>query len=135
MQVTTQAVRLATLALATGVGGPFNAVKAKLFRNGFSASDLSTAAQLDALAATFAGSAEKTIVWSGPAIGNTRQPFQESQLLLWICTADPSAPESIAGVYYVDGTDPTKLLGVDLFQTPVSIAKALDSVQWIATVP
>lgn len=135
MQVTTQAVRLASLALVTGVGGPFNSVKAKLFKSPISFNELTPAATFDAVGATFAGSDEKTIVWSAPALAPGKQPFQESQLLLWICSADPPAPETIYGVYYVDATDETILRGADLFAAPVQVSKQYDSVQWLATVP
>jgi hypothetical protein len=132
MQTTTQTVRLDSLALITGVGGPLEAVSVKPITGPITPTDETTFAEANALAATFTGSAAILIVWSDPAIAPNRQPFQESQLLLWICTADPAAPESIYGVMYYNGTD---LIGIDLFPAPVLIEQAYDSVQWIASAP
>lgn len=138
MQVTTQAVRGDSLALITGVGGPLEAVTAVPLKAPFSMTDLKTWADIVGppdVRATFTGSAPILIVWSDPAIAPNRQPFQESQLLLWICTAAPSAQEDIYGVAYYLAGSPNVLLAVDVFDAPVAIKLVGDSVQWIATAP
>lgn len=132
MQLTTQALKEDNLTMLIGVGGPMEAVSAALIAAPFSPNDQTTKAELDAVAATFAGSAPKVITWSGLIVASNRQVFVQSQSLLWIATATPASPETIYGVYYYTGAD---LKGVDMFATPVEIDEILDSVQWIATFP
>lgn len=132
MQVTSSAVRFDSLALITGVGGPLEAVSARPFLGPISPTDLTTFAEMDAIKATFAGSAPIVIVWSSPVIAPNRQPYQQSQSLLWICSATPATPEVIHGIFYYNGTD---LIGVDVFDSPVTVDEEFDPVTWIATAP
>lgn len=132
MQTTTQTVRLDSIDLLTGVGGPFEAVSCRPFKAPISPTDLTTFAELDAIKADFTGSAPILIVWSDAAVAPNRQVYKQSQNLLWICTAAPATAQTIFGVYYYNGTD---LIGVDVFPAPVVVDEVMDPVNWIATVP
>lgn len=135
MQVTTQQVRLDSLALVTGVGGPLETVSAALVNAPFTPTKDMAYADFSGKLATFTGSTPKVITWGSVAMAANGQPFQESQLLQWICTATPGSPEDIYGViYYLPGT-PNVILGADVFTAPVRIAANLDSVQTIAMAP
>jgi hypothetical protein len=132
MQQTTLFSRGEALALAVGVGGPFEATSAILYTSAVGLSARTTYASMDAIKATFTGSAAKVCVWSAQAISGDDQPFVESQLLLWICTVAPGSPQDCYGVYYYNGTD---LLGYDPFPAPVRVEAVGNSVQWVASVP
>lgn len=129
---TTVFTRSGILTLAVGVGGPFEATSAMLYTSAVTPSADTTFATMDAIKATFTGSAAKVITWSAQAISPARQPFVESQLLLWICTAAPTPAQDCYGVYYYNGTD---LLGIDPFPAPIRVELVGDSVQWVASVP
>lgn len=135
MQVTTKDVRFDSLALVTGAGGPLEAVTARPINGALSPTDLTVIGDVTPLFATFAGSAAILIVWSDPALADNRQPFQESQLLLWICTAAPAVAEQIHGIAYYLAGAPNVLIGVDMFDAPIRVDEEFDSVQWIATAP
>jgi hypothetical protein len=137
MQTVIQGARGESLDLITeagelGVDGPFTAVTAVPFKSPFSPTDLSTKAELDAIAAAFTGSTGIAVVWGAKQIAPNRQPFKSSQLLNWICTVAPDPAEMIYGVYYHDGT---VLVGVDVFPSPVLVDGVGSAVSWVATVP
>lgn len=132
MQNTVHSIKLGILEDATGVGGPFEAVSVRPFLASFEPDEGSLYADFDANKATFAGSAAKVITWSAAMDSPDNNPFKESQLLLWICTADPATPEEIGGVFYYNGTD---LIGWDLLPSTVRVEEQYDQVQHIATVP
>lgn len=132
MKQTTIFAREGVLTLAVDTGGPFETVSAMLYTSPMSLSARAEFADFDAVKATFSTSTAIVIVWSDQAISGDDQPFVESQLLLWICTADPLAAEDCYGVYYYNGTD---LLGFDPFPAPIRVERAGDSVQWVASLP
>lgn len=132
MQTTTQEIRIASIDLLTDVGGPFEAVTARPYISPIVPTDLTTFAEMDAVKATFTGSAGILIVWSNEMVAPNRQVYKQSQNLNWICTATPAEPETVYGVFYYNGTD---LIGVDVFPTPILVDEILDPVNWIATVP
>jgi len=135
MQTVVQAVRFDSLALITGTGGPLEAVTAAPLMNAITPSDMTVWDDVEGKIATFTGSTPILIVWSDPALAENRQPFQESQLLLWVCGATPVPAQTIFGVAYYLAGSPNVLLGIDLFDTPVLIDEIYDSVQWLATAP
>jgi hypothetical protein len=124
--------REGVLTAAIDTGGTFETVNATLYNAPVAENPFLTLADLTPLAATFTGGGPLVITWSAIALSGANQPFVESQLLLWICTADPVSPEDIYGVYYDDGTD---FLGLDPFDQAARISRAGDSVQWICTLP
>lgn len=132
MQYVAESIRRQIVIDLTGTGGVFEVINATPFKGTVTPGDAVTLADMQLKDATFAGSAPKVVTLSGLAKADNGNYFKESQLLLWIATADPATPEAINGVYYDDGVD---LLGIDLFATPKTIAKQYDSVQHIVTTP
>jgi len=132
MDNTTYDVKEANLDLVTGVGGSLEAVSARPFLNSLVIDNDTDFADFDAAKATFTGSAAKVITWSGTIRSSGNLPFKESQLLLWIATAAPGVAETIAGIFYYNGTD---LIGWDLLPAQKIIAQIGDSVQSVCTAP
>jgi hypothetical protein len=131
-------VRFDSLDMVTGAGGPLEEVTAVPLKGAITPTDLTTWADLIASPtkiADFTGSDPILIVWSNPALGANRQPFKESQLLLWICSATPAPAQTIYGVAYYLAGSPNVLLGIDLFDAPILVDEEFDSVQWICTAP
>jgi hypothetical protein len=82
--------------------------------------------------ATFTGSAGITPpVWGATYRDGSDNVFKDSQLLEWVCTATPGAPETIYGVIIDNGVT----VMIDLFATPVTIERAGDAVRHVVTIP
>lgn len=83
-------------------------------------------------AATFGGSGAITpAVWGGTYRDGNDNVFKDSQLLEWICSADPLTPETIYGVIIDNGVT----VMIDVFDTPQVIQRAGDAIRRIVTVP
>lgn len=80
--------------------------------------------------ATFTGSAAKAITWGTPFDNPDGSPKVASQLLAFQCTADPTTPETITGIYITD-TAGTGLKFASLLDTPVSISAAGQGIPFV----
>jgi hypothetical protein len=89
----------------------------------------------DLSVATFAGSAAIPIAYTGPQQAPNEQPYMNTQLLNWICSATPGAPETIYAIAYFLPGAPNVLVGIDVLPTPVTISEHYDNLTWIGTVP
>ncbi len=137
MQVTSEAARLLSLAQAVGgspqPAGAFNGISAVPLNAAISPTDLTVWA--DVSVATFTGSAAIVVTYTGPQESPSRQPYMNTQLLNWICSATPVAPETIYAIaYYLPGS-PNVLVGIDILPQQVLIQAQYDNLTWIATVP
>lgn len=137
MQVTSEAARLLTLAQSVGASpqpaGAFNGLSAVPLMAPITPTDLTTWA--DVTPATFTGSAAIVVTYTGPQESPARQPYMNTQLLNWICSATPGAPETIYAIAYYFPGSPNVLVGVDVLPVPVEIAAQYDNLTWIGTVP
>jgi hypothetical protein len=135
MQVTTEATRLAALNLSIITPGPFFTMLAVPLNAPVTPTDLTTWADVSGDLATFTGSAAIAVTYSGPQESPDRQPYMNSQLLNWICSATPGAPETIYAIAYYTAGSPNVLVGIDVLPTPITITNQYDNLTWIATVP
>ena len=132
MDNTTYDIKQAALEYVIDTGGPWETVSARPFLSSLVIDDDTDFADFDAAKATYTGSGAIVITWSGVLRSSGNLPFVESQLLLWACTAAPSPAETVAGVFYYNGTD---LLGWDLLPAQKIINQVGDSVQFVTVLP